>query len=129
MYEKLTALIPVLQRETFKEHQTLVEEYCNEGGSFGGAAHRLQAELSNFMEEHPEFGLTQYHAILKENGLWNRDALENADVEALDGKVLMALLVSAWRVDRRCMGTTFVALYESGHILKWLERLKALDEA
>lgn len=129
MYEKLTAFIPALQRENFGDYQTIVEEYSNGGGNFGETALRLQSELRNFVEEHPEFGLTQYNKILVENGLWGR-AAERADVETLDGQLVVALLVAVWRIDRlTCWGTLFADYYESGYILKWLERLKAIDEA
>ena len=127
MYEELTALIPALQRENFGDHKTIAEEDYYGRGNFGEAAHRLKAEIRHFVEKHPEFNLTQYSDILDANGLWGGNAAENADVEKLDGKVVMALLVAAWRVDR-IYGGTFVSFYESGHILKWLERLKAIDE-
>lgn len=127
MYEKLTALIPALQRENFGDRETIAEEDYYGRGDFGEATRRLKGELSHFVEEHPELDLMRYGEILQENGLWRGNA-EHADVERLDGKVVMALLVAAWRVDRVFEGT-FVSFYESGCILKWLERLKELDEA
>ena len=53
--------------------------------------------------------------------------MEGADVSALDGKTVMALLVGAVRAERFCDGA-LLGFLESGCIGRWLRRLRQIDE-
>ncbi|MCA5011290.1 hypothetical protein HP393_22890, partial [Clostridioides difficile] len=48
-------------------------------------------------------------------------------VRGLDGRAVMALLVGALRADRFCEGA-FLGFLKSGAMLRWLQRLKGIDE-
>lgn len=129
MYEKLTALIPLFQPENFEDWNAIGLDYYYGRGAFSAAVRCLVTELSHFVHGHPEYNLTRYADVLEEYGLqWNGEVMENADVENLDGRGVMALLVGAYRADHMCEGA-ICNFGENGCILKWLERLKAIDEA
>ena len=49
-----------------------------------------------------------------------------ADVSALDGKTVFALLLGAVRAERFCDGA-LMYFCESGCVLRWLERLRETD--
>lgn len=51
-----------------------------------------------------------------------------ADVSELDGRTVIALLVGAMRADRFSDGA-FLGFCKNGSIIRWLERLKAIDES
>ena len=53
--------------------------------------------------------------------------MEGADVSALDGKTVMALLVGAVRAERFCDGA-LLGFLETGCIGRWLQRLRQIDE-
>ena len=72
--------------------------------------------------------LTRYGDILGEANIkWDAQSMKYADVSALDGRTVMALLVGAVRAERFCDGA-FLAFCEDSNIAKWLQRLKELDE-
>lgn len=85
-------------------------------------------EVYRFEEKHPEYGLHQYGEILKQNGLsWEMDSMAKAESSQLEGKCVVALIIGAIRADRFCEGV-LKDFYDRGCILKWLNRLKELDE-
>lgn len=96
--------------------------YCTAKGS------QFIGDVYSFMDEHPEYELNKYHEILKENGLeWGMDSLKRADVSALNGKCVMALMMGAVRADRFSRGA-LLDFFESGAIERWLLRLKEIDK-
>ena len=52
--------------------------------------------------------------------------MKNANVNALDGTTVVALIVGAIRAERFCDGA-LLDFFESGCIEKWLERLAEID--
>lgn len=69
-----------------------------------------------------------YGKILKENGLeWNMESMETADVSKLDAQAVTALLLAAFRAERFCDGA-LLDFCKSGAILRWLRRLKEIDD-
>lgn len=72
--------------------------------------------------------LTRFGDILeKANIKWDAQSMKYADVSALDGRTVMALLVGAVRAERFCDGA-LLTFCEGGNVAKWLQRLKELDE-
>jgi hypothetical protein len=53
--------------------------------------------------------------------------MKNVDVSKFDGKVVMVLLMGAVRAKRFCDGA-LLEFCKDGSIIKWLERLKGLDQ-
>ena len=135
MYESLTCLIPALQNGQAGEW---IVDRKNDGTkehpiqfpfvNYGDAACKLIEEIHRFAEKHPEFELNQYQTILKkkknEQGC---DSVWAMDVDQLDGKTVTALLLGAVREERFCEGI-LLRFCKNGSIVKWLKRLKELDE-
>lgn len=87
----------------------------------------LIREVYRFEEEHPEYGLNRYHQILEKHNIrWDAQEMTNADVSAMDGQGVMALVLAAIRAERFCDGALLDFL-KKGCIQKWLERLEELD--
>lgn len=86
-------------------------------------------EFYHFSENHPEYQLTSYGSILESNGLkWDDDSMGHSDIDTLDEKCILALIMGAIRVDRFCNGA-LLSFFMDGYILKWLKRLKAIDRS
>lgn len=80
-----------------------------------------------FNNENDEYDLFNYKAILEKNGITFDNSLENVNVSTLDAQCVLALIMSVVRGDRFCEGLLATFL-KNGCIVKWLERLKELDE-
>ena len=81
-----------------------------------------------FVDEHKAMELTRYGELLEEAGLkWSLASMSKADVSALDGRTVMALMVGAIRSERFCDGS-LLGFFENGSIMKWLIRLRRIDE-
>lgn len=71
---------------------------------------------------------SQYSAILEANGIeWNQKSMREADASQLDARCIFALIIGAIRADRFCEGV-LNCFFADGSILRWLERLKELDD-
>lgn len=85
-------------------------------------------EFYHFSESHPEYNLTSYSDILEKNGLkWNQEAMCNADENSLDAQCILALIMGAIRAERFSEGA-LLSFFENGCMVKWLKRLKTIDE-
>lgn len=135
MYSKLTELIPLLKKDYYG---TWIIDSENDGTlenpkefpfiKYSEVIDKLICEIYNFEHEHPEFGLNDYKDIIETYGFkWNSESMKNADVSNLDGKVVMAFLLGIVRADRFVLGT-LLEFCRNGTVIKWLERLKELDE-
>ena len=112
-FEKLFGFIPRLKDES-TDYDQLIDEYIRDAHAF--------------VVENPEYELDDYGKILEENGIrWGQRPIEEADVSKLDAKACLGLLTAAWRADRINEGA-LLGFMKSGAILKWLERLKELQE-
>lgn len=85
-------------------------------------------DVYRFENENPDYQLNHYYDILKNNGIeWNRASMKEADVSVLDERCVMALIMGAVRTENFSDGA-LLAMLEDGSILKWLNRLKEIDE-
>ena len=135
MYEELTAFIPKLQDSRYGEWIIDTEN----DGTFEHPLHLPYVAYDNivdefldavdhFKEHHSEMELTCYKAILeKANIQWNEESMKAADVSSLNGQTVMAMIVGIIRAERFCDGAIFEAL-KNGSIIKWLKRLKEIDD-
>lgn len=83
-------------------------------------------DVYTFEKNNKDMELTSYRDILKENGL-DGESMKEADISVLNEQCIMALIMGVIRADRFCEGT-LLKFFESGCILKWLERLKTIDK-
>lgn len=134
MYQTLTNYLPEIESDGFGKW---IVDKDNDGTpenpiqmpyvEYSQVVRRFIHDIYSFQENHPEYGLNHYSDILRENNLeWGKESMQKADVSALDGKCIMALLVAAVRADRFCEGA-LLSFFRSGVITKWLLRLKEID--
>lgn len=135
MYESLTSLLPKLQGAKYGDW---IIDKENDGSPehpkqlsfvvYERAVTDLETAIYRLIDDHKEIELTRYGDILgAANIKWDTQSMRYADVSALDGKTVMALLVGAVRAERFCDGA-LLAFCEDGSVAKWLQRLKELDE-
>jgi len=134
MYEKMTAFIPLLENDEFGRWT----ELCGDGSDanpyewphvdYSRNVRVLEKEVYHFSDAHPEYGLNRYSDILHVYGLdRDEEALAGADVSALDGVTVLAMLYSVIRAERFCDGA-LLDYCRSGHVVRWLKRLKEIDD-
>ena len=126
MYQTLTDYLPEIEKNTSGDWTVHSEEpmpfiaYIPLVGDF-------EEEIYNFVESHPEYELGKYQDILRANGISGGiKSIKNADVSQMDDKSVLALLVWAARAERY-LTASWLDLFESGAVKKWLLRLKEID--
>ncbi len=135
MYESLTSLLPKLQGAKYGDW--IIDKENNGSPEhpkqlpfvvYDRVVTDLETAIYRLIDEHKEIELTRYGDILgAANIKWDIQSMRYADVSALDGRTVMALLVGAVRAERFCDGA-LLAFCEDGSVAKWLQRLKELDE-
>lgn len=112
MFESLTKFIPDLSDES-KAKQT---------------ARRIQDAVFVFDSNNPKCGLKYYRDILRSRGVnLDKTPLSEVDISGLSWLGIMALLYGAVSAERRKLGT-LDALAANGSLVRWLSRLKEIDE-
>lgn len=82
-----------------------------------------------FDENNKDMELTRYQQILNENEIeWNTESMKAVDVSSKNSQCVTALIMGTIRAERFSDGV-LLDFFKSGHILKWLERLKELDDS
>ena len=137
MFEELTAFIPELQQSEYGEW---IIDNENDGSfehpmqlpyvSYDKTIKDFIIAVYRFVDSPEGLYLRHYQEVLAKSGIkWNSaESVKNADVSSLDGKTVMALILSVLRADRFCEGALLEFL-QKGIIEKWLVRLKELDHA
>lgn len=134
-FEQLIKYIPLIQDDKFGEW---VIDKENDGTpehpihmpfvNYSQTVDSFHEDLYKFCEKHPEYEHTRYGETLEANGLkWGTESMEAADASSLDAKCVIALLMGAVRAERFCDGA-LLGFFKSGCILRWLQRLKSIDE-
>lgn len=135
MFESLTKYLPqltegqhygdwVIDRES---KGTLDDPIDAPFVDYGETATDIENAVYSFVDGHPEFELADYNDILEKNGLeWTSESMASADVSALDGQAVMALLLGAVRAERFCDGA-LLGFFDQGCIRRWIERLREID--
>lgn len=135
MFELLTEYIPRMQKSNCgewvfdREHDGTPEHPVQISWvQYEKAVDELENELMSFVNAHEELRLTQYADILEKHGIkWENESMSSADVSELDAVTALALLVGAFRAERFCDGA-LLRFCDNGCIVRWLRRLKELDE-
>lgn len=134
-FEALTKYIPELKNDYFgkwviDEKTDVTPEHPIQMPfvNYSDVVDHFHRDLYSFCESHPEYEHNRYGDVLKQNGLeWNTESMEGAEVSKMDAKTVIALLMGAVRAERFCDGA-LLEFFEDGAILRWLERLKEIDE-
>ena len=135
MYENLTILIDAMETDTYgemiidtKSKGTMDDPIHMPYVNYTEVVEKLWKAIYDFSKEHPEFELRKYQDLLKRNGAeWESASMSGAEVSSADGQFVMALLMGATRAERFCEGA-LLEFCEDGSILRWLKRLKEIDE-
>lgn len=86
-------------------------------------------EFNEFSDNHPEYQLSDYRSILNNYEVkWNRKSMRKANIELLDDKCILALIMAAIQADT-ISKMAFLNFLDDGSIIKWLKRLKNIDES
>ena len=118
MYEELTAFIPRLQ----------LDKTVNADHNYKKAQIEFERTPVNYIDKYLSSGGPNYQIVLQKAGIeWGDDPMRNADVTKLDGTTVMALLIGIFRADCFCPGT-LIDFFDNGCIVKWLTRLKEINE-
>lgn len=83
--------------------------------------------IYEFKKQNPDYELNHYDSILKLNGIeLSMESMTEKNVDNLNGKCIMAMLMGAVRTERFCDGA-LLGFFKNGVIKKCLERLKEID--
>ena len=134
IYKALTDYLPEIQHRSYGEwvvdresKGTAEDPIQMPYVSYSRMIRRFQNDVYDFMDNHPEYELNNYQKVLEANNIqWGTKSMQTADVTALDGKCIMALIVGAVRAERFSDGA-LLNFFESGAIEKWLLRPKEVD--
>lgn len=127
-YKEFISLIPALSKDknfgkwiTDDHEGNLVIPFV----AYSGAAGQMGYAIDRFVDKHPEINaselLEKHHIKMTESGLMK------ADVNKLDANTIMACLMWVRQSERFCDGLLLEFL-QKGTILKWLKRLKELEQ-
>ena len=130
-FTKLTDFLDKLENDEFgkwifdKEHKGTADDPIQMPfPTYTEAVHELIIVVHEFVEEHPEYPLHDYRAVMEKYGI---KSLKSADIDSLNDEAALALLTWTIRGERFCDGLILGGLKE-GRIQHLLKRLKELDE-
>lgn len=84
-------------------------------------------DFYKFSDSNPEYELTNYQSILKENNMeWNLKSISTIDPLLLDSKCILALIMGVIRIERFSEGS-LLWFFKDGCMVKWLKRLSTYD--
>ena len=88
---------------------------------YSEAVEDLVTAVYEFCDNNPDYDLYNYYGILREHGIEKME-----DVDNLNDRCVMALLMSIVRAERFCDGYIMGEL-ENGNIQRLLDRLKVIN--
>jgi len=134
-FEILIKYIPLLKEDNVEfleienniENNDVIEDLIQIPGiNYSRLVEQFINDVYTFKKNNKDMELNSYSDILKDNGLDGK-SMKEVDVSLLNEQCIMALIMGIIRADRFCEGT-LLKFFESGYILKWLERLKNIDK-
>jgi hypothetical protein len=134
-YDILTKYISMIQSDSFGEwiinrenDGTLEHRIQMPFVDYSKSVRNFIGDVYAFEDNNKDMDLTRYGDILEQNGIdWGTESMKSADVSNLNAQCVLALIMGAVRTERFCDGA-LLDFFESGSVLKWLERLKTIDE-
>ncbi len=134
MYERLTNFIPAMESGDFGKWVQLVRDVSSEEPvqppfvMYEWNVRKLREAVLDFADDHVREKAGDFLHILEENRIaWGMRSMQGADVSALDGRTVFALLAGAFEAEN-CSRGAVLEFCESGCISRWLRRLKEIDE-
>ena len=97
--------------------------------SYDGVVVEFEKSLCDFSAMHPEYNIKQYDEVIERKGIeFSEEGFDEVDLREVDAQTMLAMIMTIIRRERFCDGLLLEYL-RNGSILKWLERLQAIDEA
>ena len=133
-YERLTNFIPALKGEMgewvadTQSKGTADDPIHLPFVAYGEVALALEREIYAFAETDEGSKSRSYNRVLESNGLGSGASLDEADLAALDGVCVVAMMLCVIRMDRFCEGN-YLHYLQSGFFSRCLNRLAELDGA
>lgn len=85
-------------------------------------------DLDRYIAQNPNIDYSDYDSVLKRAKIKNEiNAFFSTDFSRLSIEAIFAMILGTIRADRFCEGVLLEA-FEGGHILRWIKRIKELDE-
>ncbi len=135
MYEQLTRFIPAMEGDDFGKWVQLVKDVSSGEPAaqpfvmYEWNVRKLREAVRDFADDHMAEKAGDFIHILEENHIaWGMKSMVNADVSALDGRTVFALLDGAFEAES-CNAGAVLAFCKTGCMERWLKRLKEIDEA
>jgi len=86
-------------------------------------------EFNEFSDNYPEYQLLGYCSILNKYGVkWNRRSMRKVNIELLDDKCTLALIMGAIQAET-ISKMAFLNFFDDGSIIMWLKRLRNIDDS
>lgn len=131
-YKILTDYIPLMKTDEQGKWKSIPPKGEEPGlppfVSYNELIYRFIKDFYSFCNDHPEYDADNYRNILTELGIGTQPSeLEKTNVSRLDDKTVIVMIMCVLRIERFSEGLLLVFL-KKGIIVKWLERLKEIDE-
>lgn len=135
MYESITKFIQKIEGGNLGEWHGGIKEETGVSTlpfvAYSSVVLEFADAVRDFVDEHQEFELYRYHAIIEEKRkdlmVEEIHQLDDVKISALDGRTVMALIVWAVRGERFCDGL-LLSKFEDASMMKYLQRLKDIDD-
>lgn len=132
-YYELTKFLPIFDTDYFGEWYT----DNSADGSFEHPFHlpcfsydnnieEFSSSVLSFMDNHPEMHLENFKDILRENSI-EIETIKEVDCSLVDGRCICAMIIANVLAEKFCEGAILSSCKDRTFV-KWLERLRELDE-
>lgn len=122
MFEKLTDCIPYIESEKGKDLY-----HSDEHGGMPLPIY-IEETIYSVRDENKDLQFANYAEIIRSHGVeWSEKSMLEADVSGWDARSVFALIIALVRAERYAYGI-YDRFLENGTFLKWLLRLKELEE-
>ena len=132
-YYELTRFLPIFNSDHFGEWYadntadgSFEHPYHIPCFSYDDNIEKFSSAVLFFMDNHPEMDLENYKDILRDNAI-EIEAIKEFDYSKCDGQCICAMIVANVLAEKFCDGAILKSC-EDGTFVKWLGRLKELDE-
>lgn len=128
-YYDLTKFLPIFDTKSFGEWLICVigtaeNEFCIPAVSYTDEVDNFASAVRMYIDDHPF--LKNYQRILNANNI-ETERIKDIDVSNLDGDCVCAMIVANVLAEKFCEGAILESC-KNKTFIKWLERLKEIDE-
>ena len=134
MFESLTKYIEEFNIESFGEVPNIQLDEEDDGktavfshASYEPIVYKFMDDVYDFNDTHNPIPNNDYMKVIEEYAAGDIDKLKGLDTSDMDSTVAFAYILMVIRGERFCDGLLLRNL-EDGTIIKWLNRLKEIDE-